>query len=137
MNNNSQQLKVKGKQGFASMDPEKQRAIAGRGGKASHAAGTAHRFTREEARLAGRKGGVARRQRGSMLLVIVLSCMAFSLIVGIAASHRSELITDTCQQQARFDTCMRIDGVDPEFCEDAARVFSQRPRFLVEESCRG
>ncbi|MBA3284212.1 MAG: general stress protein [Nitrosopumilus sp.] len=49
------------KRGFASMDREKQKEIASRGGKAAHAAGTAHEFTSEEAREAGRKGG--RRSR--------------------------------------------------------------------------
>ena len=43
--------------GFASMDAEKQREIAKKGGKAAHVKGTAHEFTREEARAAGRKGG--------------------------------------------------------------------------------
>jgi len=43
--------------GFASMSPEKQREISSRGGKAAHAAGTAHKWTSEEAREAGRKGG--------------------------------------------------------------------------------
>jgi uncharacterized protein len=43
--------------GFAAMDPEKQRLIASAGGKAAHAAGTAHEWTSEEAREAGRKGG--------------------------------------------------------------------------------
>ncbi|MCZ4052342.1 KGG domain-containing protein [Oxalobacter sp. OxGP1] len=47
------------KRGFAAMDPEKQRAIASMGGKAAHAKGTAHQFTSEEARAAGRKGGAA------------------------------------------------------------------------------
>lgn len=45
--------------GFASMDPQKQREIASKGGKAAHLAGTAHEFTPEEAREAGRKGGQA------------------------------------------------------------------------------
>ncbi|MBX4210508.1 KGG domain-containing protein [Candidatus Parcubacteria bacterium] len=45
--------------GFASMDPEKQREIASKGGKAAHEKGTAHEFTPEEAREAGRKGGQA------------------------------------------------------------------------------
>lgn len=49
------------RRGFASMDPEKQREIASRGGRAAHAKGTAHRFTPEEARIAGRKGGEASR----------------------------------------------------------------------------
>lgn len=43
--------------GFASMDPEKQREIARKGGKAAHEKGTAHEFTADEARAAGRKGG--------------------------------------------------------------------------------
>jgi uncharacterized protein len=45
------------KRGFASMDQEKQREIASKGGKAAHEKGTAHEFTSEEAREAGRKGG--------------------------------------------------------------------------------
>ena len=48
--------------GFASMDPERQRQIASEGGKAAHEKGTAHEFTSEEAREAGRKGGMARSQ---------------------------------------------------------------------------
>src|SRR5437762_12875607 len=47
------------KRGFASMDPSKQREIASKGGRAAHAKGTAHEFTSDEARLAGRKGGEA------------------------------------------------------------------------------
>jgi general stress protein YciG len=47
------------KRGFASMDSSKQREIASKGGRAAHAKGTAHEFTSDEARLAGRKGGEA------------------------------------------------------------------------------
>jgi uncharacterized protein len=47
----------KSARGFASMDAAKQREIASKGGKAAHAKGTAHEFTSEEARVAGRKGG--------------------------------------------------------------------------------
>jgi general stress protein YciG len=43
--------------GFASMDPAKRREIAKKGGHAAHQKGTAHEFTPEEARAAGRKGG--------------------------------------------------------------------------------
>lgn len=39
------------------MDPDKQRAIASKGGRAAHAKGTAHEFDSDEARRAGRKGG--------------------------------------------------------------------------------
>lgn len=45
--------------GFAAMDPQLQREIASKGGKAAHAQGTAHEFSSEEAREAGRKGGQA------------------------------------------------------------------------------
>lgn len=53
--------------GFAAMDRTKVSEIASKGGKAAHAAGTAHQFTSDEARVAGKKGGVAphvRRGRG-------------------------------------------------------------------------
>ena len=74
------------RRGFASMDEEKQRAIASKGGKAAHAKGTAHRFDSkegreagraahekgtahkfdsEQAREAGRKGGKAAHERGT------------------------------------------------------------------------
>jgi general stress protein YciG len=43
--------------GFAAMDPRKQREIASMGGKAAHESGHAHEFTPDEARQAGRKGG--------------------------------------------------------------------------------
>lgn len=46
--------------GFAGMDDAKQREIASKGGKAAHEKGTAHEFDSEEAREAGRKGGLAR-----------------------------------------------------------------------------
>jgi general stress protein YciG len=45
------------------MDPNKQREIASKGGKAAHEKGTAHEWTKEEAREAGRKGGMVSRQR--------------------------------------------------------------------------
>jgi general stress protein YciG len=45
--------------GFAAMDREKQRQIASMGGRAAHEKGTAHEFTPDEAREAGRKGGEA------------------------------------------------------------------------------
>jgi general stress protein YciG len=52
--------------GFASMDPDKQRKIASMGGRAAHVQGTAHEWTSEEARAAGRKGGVASRHHVMM-----------------------------------------------------------------------
>ena len=49
--------------GFASMDRGKQRDIASKGGKAANQKGTAHEWTSEEAREAGRKGGMASHRR--------------------------------------------------------------------------
>lgn len=42
--------------GFASLTPEKRKAIASLGGKAAHKKGVAHKWTHEEAVLAGKKG---------------------------------------------------------------------------------
>lgn len=55
--NKEQNKSNTGKQGFASMDEDKQREIASEGGRAAHEKGTAHEFTSEEAKEAGRKGG--------------------------------------------------------------------------------
>jgi hypothetical protein len=43
--------------GFASMDEEKMRQIASKGGRAAHEKGTARQWTPEAAAEAGRKGG--------------------------------------------------------------------------------
>jgi general stress protein YciG len=58
----------KERRGFASMSPEKQREIASKGGRAAHEKGTAHEWTADEARNAGRKGGqVSRGGRGRLV----------------------------------------------------------------------
>lgn len=50
------------------MSPEKQREIASKGGRAAHQKGTAHEWTSEEARSAGRKGGqISRGGRGRLV----------------------------------------------------------------------
>jgi len=53
--------KPKQRRGFACMTPEQQRAIASKGGKASHAQGRGHEWTSAEATAAGRRGGAASR----------------------------------------------------------------------------
>jgi hypothetical protein len=51
------------------MSPEKQREIASKGGRAAHEKGTAHEWTADEARSAGRKGGqVSRGGRGRLIV---------------------------------------------------------------------
>lgn len=52
----------KSNRGFASMDKERQRAIASEGGRAAHRSGNAHEFTSEEARRAGQQSHAGRRQ---------------------------------------------------------------------------
>ena len=54
--------------GFASMDRAKQREIASKGGKAAHQKGTAHEWTSDEAREAGRKGGMASHRRRKQMV---------------------------------------------------------------------
>jgi general stress protein YciG len=49
--------------GFASMDRHKQRELASKGGRVAHEKGRAHQWSPEEAREAGRKGGLATHQR--------------------------------------------------------------------------
>lgn len=52
----------KDKRGFASMDPEKQKMIASKGGKSAHALGRAHEWDSKSASLAGKIGGRGRRK---------------------------------------------------------------------------
>ena len=60
----------KSRRGFASMDPNRQREIASKGGKAAHQKGTAHEWTSDEARVAGRRGGeVVSRDRAHMAAI--------------------------------------------------------------------
>jgi len=65
---NGRMTERKERRGFASMTPEKQREIASKGGRAAHQKGTAHEWTSEEARNAGRKGGqISRGGRGRLV----------------------------------------------------------------------
>ena len=62
------QSRTRSNRGFASMDRDKQKEIASKGGRAAHEKGTAHEWTPEEARRAGRKGGqVSRGGRGRLV----------------------------------------------------------------------
>ena len=61
-------MEKKERRGFASMTPEKQREIASKGGRAAHQKGTAHEWSADEARVAGRKGGqISRGGRGRLV----------------------------------------------------------------------
>jgi general stress protein YciG len=62
------EIKPKRPRGFAAMDRKLVSEIARKGGKAAHSAGTAHEFTSEEARVAGRKGGRATHAKRRKLI---------------------------------------------------------------------
>jgi len=67
----------KERRGFASMSAEKQREIASKGGRAAHEKGTAHEWTTDEARSAGRKGGqISRGGRGRLVVPEVAQNMS-------------------------------------------------------------
>ena len=69
----------KSKRGFASMDPDRQRQIASKGGRAAHEKGTAHEWSRDEARNAGRKGGeMVSRDRAPFCYVFIVNLLEFS-----------------------------------------------------------
>lgn len=69
----------KERRGFASMSPEKQREIASKGGRAAHEKGTAHEWTPDEARSAGRKGGqISRGGRGRLMTASPLDMNSYT-----------------------------------------------------------
>lgn len=114
------------KRGFASMDASKQREIASKGGRAAHAKGTAHEFTSDEARVAGRKGGEAvSRDRSHMSAIgregghsrgARARAMA-SGNTGINTPTASDQETRTDQSFARQVTSER-SGFEPERASD-------------------
>lgn len=67
MSDEANEPKPKLRRGYALLAPERRREIARKGGIAAHQAGTAHEFTTDEARAAGRKGGqvMAARRRAA------------------------------------------------------------------------
>jgi hypothetical protein len=71
------------------MSAEKQREIASKGGRAAHEKGTAHEWTADEARNAGRKGGqVSRGGRGR--LIVSSDAGQAGTAPGEAADNRAE-----------------------------------------------
>lgn len=80
--------------GFASMDRAKQREIASKGGKAAHQKGTAHEWTSEEARDAGRKGGIASHRRRREQMASQTGGNAGSETVGGTSENMSGADTD-------------------------------------------
>jgi hypothetical protein len=71
------------------MSAEKQREIASKGGRAAHEKGTAHEWTADEARNAGRKGGQVSRGGRGRLIVPAETPQAGPIADG-AAENRAE-----------------------------------------------
>jgi general stress protein YciG len=81
----------KERRGFASMTPEKQREIASKGGRAAHEKGTAHEWTPDEARNAGRKGGqISRGGRGRLIAAGDVNSLAAATPASGAESRRAD-----------------------------------------------
>ena len=81
----------KERRGFASMSAEKQREIASKGGRAAHEKGTAHEWTADEARNAGRKGGqVSRGGRGRLITPEPQSPAGLGEILPVAGTGSAE-----------------------------------------------
>lgn len=96
----------KSKRGFASMDPDRQKEIASKGGRAAHAKGTAHEWSRDEARAAGRKGGV---------------------IVSRDREHMSAIGREGGEARGRANAIARAEGGNGRrFVERESRVASGR-----------
>jgi general stress protein YciG len=74
------------------MDPDRQREIASKGGKAAHRKGTAHQWSADEAREAGRKGGAAVSQDREHMSMIGKAGGAASQRRFAATSHGDDSI---------------------------------------------
>ena len=72
------------------MSAEKQREIASKGGRAAHEKGTAHEWTADEARNAGRKGGQVSRGGRGRLIVPADTMPAAETGVDAAADNRAD-----------------------------------------------
>ena len=83
-------IRGKERRGFASMSTEKQREIASKGGRAAHEKGTAHEWTEDEARNAGRKGGQVSRGGRGRLITPAEAPQAAGAIAEGAAENRAE-----------------------------------------------
>ena len=79
--------------GFASMDRDRQRQIASKGGRAAHEKGTAHEWTSEEAREAGRRGGLkSHRRQGEAIDAERIVEGNDVGVVGVDAARKNSLV---------------------------------------------
>lgn len=106
----------KSTRGFASMDQSKQKEIASKGGRAAHAKGTAHEFDSNEARAAGRKGGMAvSRNREHMAAIGRRGGEARGQRARLAAQEAQRTATDGGRQNSTApETGVNTRGADRE-----------------------
>jgi len=95
--------------GFAAMDPERQREIARLGGRTAHLRKRAHRFTTEEARDAGRKGGQTVSQDREHMATIG---RRGGSRVSQDREHMAEIGREGGQARGRSDGSDSIDPMD-------------------------
>ena len=107
------------KRGFASMDIEKQRLIASKGGRAAHAKGTAHEWSPDEARAAGRKGGESRGTRGRTTTNTYANSAAGLAASGTGVSANQTGIGENLVAQAITGTTVRSNDLTSSFLADA------------------
>lgn len=96
--------------GFASMDRAKQREIASKGGKAAHQKGTAHEWTSEEARDAGRKGGIASHRRRREAMNKTSSAAETTSPAGDSQEMQNRESVDAGERSSSFDRDDRTSG---------------------------
>jgi general stress protein YciG len=96
------------------MDRRKQREIARKGGMAAHRKGTAHEFTAEEARFAGRKGGQqVATNRGHMIEIGRLGGRR-------SAERRKNRATADNPQPLRVDISPKMPRIEADVSADSA-----------------
>jgi len=120
--------------GFASMDRAKQREIASKGGKAAHQKGTAHEWTSEEARDAGRKGGIASHQRRrEQMGGNTDDTGSTGSDTTRNASSESMRGYDSPDSMRRFDSMSRSSSDSPSSMEESRDDYSRRDGWSRDE----
>jgi general stress protein YciG len=105
--------------GFAAMDRDRQKEIARKGGKAAHQKGTAHEFTADEARAAGRKGGEAvSANRGHMSHI--------GRIGGKKSAGRKKQVSESPANMGQ--SMPHVDDAGPEARSQEAMASSEHQR---------
>ena len=112
------------------MDRAKQREIASKGGKAAHQKGTAHEWTSEEARDAGRKGGIASHQRRREQMSNPNADMETNVASGdeTRASGSSESM-----RGSSFESSYRSSSSSPSSMDSSRDDYSRRDGWSRDE----